>query len=88
MRLQDVKSLHESIVRGWQQWVTDAPDKWKEDGFLTSKYPISVASLYGQDQPLTVDDDAHANALAESFGQDNNYGKLRVFSFALASHIE
>lgn len=85
LRLTDLQQLHEGIITQWQNWITRAPPEWKADGFLTSRIPISVSCQYGQDQPLEIDE---AQTLRQDFIEDCKFSDLRMFSFALATHIE
>lgn len=85
LRLGEMKQLHTDICEKWWDWVENAPDHWKSDGFL-NRIPISVACRYGQDQPLDIT--THKQQLMQEFSANIQARRLRFFSFALATHIE
>ncbi|KAG1721617.1 hypothetical protein EDB19DRAFT_1835403 [Suillus lakei] len=43
LHLEDLKALHTYIVSDWDEWVHNAPVSWKDDGWLQSHAPLSVA---------------------------------------------
>lgn len=85
LRLIDVRHLNRRIERDWTKWVEDAPAAWKEDGFLLDHIPITVASRFGQDQPICAmssrDDEA------DNWNQERDYRKIRFVSVGLATHV-
>src|SRR5262245_40865341 len=54
MTLSDTMQMDKHIQDDWKNWVSNAPDHWKRDGFLNHRIPISVACRYGQNQPLDI----------------------------------
>jgi hypothetical protein len=56
LRLIDVLALHEGM-KSYDEWVENAPEAYKDDGFLGAHVPIAVSSRYGQNQPLYEDDE-------------------------------
>jgi hypothetical protein len=86
MTLPDLVELDDNIVNNWDDWVSEAPDEWKSDGFISSVVPITVACRYGQDQALEIDD--HQHVLAREFSETTKFKDLRCYSFALATHME
>jgi hypothetical protein len=81
-----LKALHKAMVTGWSQWVRDAPDSYKADGFLEGHKPISMASKHGQNQPIasrnTLEDDM------ASWNRGVDYSKIAVENIALATHLK
>lgn len=71
----------------FQSWVDGAPLSYKLDGFLTDHIPISVTSIYGQNQPLPVDERYDLED-AENWSRTRDFRCMKYVSFALASHVE
>jgi hypothetical protein len=80
-----LKALHAALLSGWSQWVEDAPESYKLDGFLESHRPISMVTKHGQNQliasPTTLDVDM------ASWDTERDYKKIRHVNFGLATHI-
>jgi hypothetical protein len=78
--------LNRIFKNSWEEWVENAPDEWKDDDWITTRVPISVAMRYGQNQPVEISgrgvDDAR-----RAWETDRQFGRLRYMSFAIASHL-
>lgn len=85
LRLLDLKFLNDNMEKFWLDWVNDAPEEWKKDGFITEHAPIAVTSRFGQDQPIC----SSINRVTESLSWLNErcYQKIRFVSIGLATHV-
>ena len=82
-----MKLLDSNMGTLFQSWVDGAPDSYKLDGFLTDHIPIGITSIYGQNQPLPVDE-RHEIEDARNWGRARDFKCMKYVSFALASHVE
>ena len=73
-------------MAGYRDWVDDAPDHWKVDGFLEDRSPIVVTSRFGQDARIAARGDEDREA--ESWESERDYSKLAFFTFAVATSIK
>lgn len=71
---------------GYQDWVDDAPDSWKRDGFLTSRKPIAVSIRYGQNHPIRLDID-NINIEATSWNQAKRFQEAKFVTIAIATQL-
>jgi hypothetical protein len=85
LRLDQVKQLDSLIQRKYVSYFEQAPSDWTKDKFFLDHRPISVTTLYGQNQPIAV----HGQEQQEqvNFGRDRLARALRSISFAIASDI-
>ena len=54
LNLDDLKEFDDLVVAGYREWVEEAPDQWKVDGFLENRSPIVVTSRFGQNARIAV----------------------------------
>jgi hypothetical protein len=87
LHLAYLKSLHSKMQRFFQSWVDEAPEDYKLDGFLTNHVPITITSLYGQNQPLPILEEQESED-AMNWSRIRNFGLMKYVSFSLASHVE
>jgi hypothetical protein len=86
MCLVDVTDLHNRIKDNYHTLVAQAPNDWKTDGFLENNIPISIASCYGQNQPILHQPNSAAEA--NTWLRDRDYlHNICYVSIALASHM-
>jgi hypothetical protein len=52
--LEKLKKLHQVMMRGFEPWVLDAPESYKDDNFLIEWTPIVITSRYGQNQSIRM----------------------------------
>jgi len=71
----------------WPEFVATAPASWKKDHWITTRSPVGVIGLYGQNQPIATDPD---DTLAEqaNWQTSRDYTKARWLSYAAATHYE
>lgn len=69
------------MLSSWDNYISNAPETYTADGFLSSVVPISVSCRYGQNQPLGPN-------LADSprwWQAYRNFKKIRYVCVALAT---
>jgi len=87
LTLNSLKALDKGIRRWYAPWVQEAPESYKSDKFFIDRIPISVTSMYGQNQPLAIwDDDAVEDT--DNWSRSRDFTKLRYVSVSIASHFE
>ncbi len=74
------------IVEGYREWVEDAPESWKADGFLTKNSPIIVTSRFGQNAAIVLQGNEEEEAAMWNVERD--YSKIAYLTIALATLIE
>ena len=78
--------MNDLIVKGYDDWVDEAPDAWKVDGFLLQRSPIVVTSRLGQNARIaTLGNEAQE---AEAWERERDYSKLAFVTFAIATSIK
>lgn len=70
----------------WTEWVENAPEEWKNDGFITEHAPIAVTSRFGQDQPICSSQERDNEA--QTWLEERCYHKIRFVSVGLATHVK
>ena len=86
LNFEDLQRLDTYIVQDYDDWVENAPDHWKVDGFLQNKSPIVVTSRFGQNARIATRGNETREASAWQLEQD--YSKLAFVTFAIATSIE
>lgn len=81
-----MKTLDRLIVDGYEEWVNDAPEEWKADGFIVRNSPIVVTSRYGQNAAIVVPGNEQREAT--SWDLERKHSKIAYLTFALATSIE
>lgn len=71
----------------WDDWVHDAPESWKSDGFLENNVPVACTIRYGQNQPICISED-NAPQERETWRTDRRLSDLRLVVFSIAHHIQ
>ena len=81
-----MKRLDRMIIRSYADWVEDAPEEYKSDRMLMSKFPVAITSRFGQNQELAssieLREEEHDN-----WDRDRDYTRIRYLTLALATHI-
>ncbi len=86
LNFEDLKLLDALIVEGYHDWVDNAPERWKVDGFLQNKSPIVVTSRFGQNARIAAP--GNESQEAEAWQLERDYSKLAFVTFALATLIK
>ncbi|KAG6369980.1 hypothetical protein JVT61DRAFT_12616 [Boletus reticuloceps] len=88
LTLEQFRNLHRHFRHAWSDWVNNAPQEWKEDGFLVNNTPVAITLHYGQNQMLRqrLDDDS-MNQERHNWELDHDYTNILTFTFSLASHV-
>lgn len=73
-------------MAGYHEWVDNAPDHWKADGFLEDKSPIVVTSRFGQNARIATPGDEDYEA--DGWQLERDYSKLAFLTFAIATSIK
>ena len=86
LNFENVKCLDSLVLEGYKDWVENAPDHWRIDGFIDKRSPIVVTSRFGQNARIAVPgkEDEESNA----WGLERDFSKLAFFTFALATSIK
>ncbi|KAG1811023.1 hypothetical protein EV424DRAFT_1542652 [Suillus variegatus] len=87
LRLEDLKALHAYIVSDWDGWVRNAPASWKDDGWLQSRAPLSVACRYGQNQAIASLNPTARCVEAANWQAEREYSNIRYMSMAIATDL-
>jgi hypothetical protein len=87
LTLNALKTFDAAIKRWFPIWMHSAPHSYKSDGFFLDHIPISITSIYGQNQPLAMwDDDADEDT--QNWSRSRDFSKLKYISVSIASHFE
>jgi hypothetical protein len=86
LNIPEMKMLHERLTTSYDNWIANAPESYKKDGFFTSRRPVGITSRFGQNQPLGA---SVQNAVVEdrNWDDDRPWHKLSHVTAALATHI-
>ena len=85
LNFESLSSLDSLVVRGYKRWVKNAPQHWKEDGFLKNSSPIVVTSRYGQNAAIALHGNEQQEAAAWEL--DRDYSKISFLTVAIATSI-
>ena len=85
LNLEDVKSLDEAMVEGYEEWVEKAPSKWQADGLFKYNAPIVLTSRFGQDTAIAIPDNEEEEG--DSWQKERDFSKVAFLTFALATSI-
>lgn len=86
LNIDDVKSLDDAIVAGYDEWAKNAPLKWKADGLFENNVPIVVTSRFGQNTRIAVTNNEEEEA--HNWNTERDFSKIAYLTFALATSIE
>lgn len=86
LNFEDLRDFDALLVRGYDDWVENAPEHWKADGFLSGNSPVVVTSRYGQNAEIALPNNQQREAV--SWELDRDYSKIAFLTFALATKIE
>lgn len=86
LNLDDLKEFDDLVVAGYREWVEEAPDQWKVDGFLENRSPIVVTSRFGQNARIAVP--RNETEEAKEWESERDYSKMAFVTFALATLIK
>ena len=84
---RDVRRLHRAVEERWGSFVDDAPDDWPKD-FLSQVRPTLVAMRYGQNKPISLEDDDALDSEARSFDKKINWNVVKYMNVAIAGTIK
>ena len=85
LTLRQLKALDDTIRREFDRWIRRAPESYK-DHFLSTRYPVAITSLYGQNQPRALDGEEEE----EEFGnwtRNRDFSRIKYLNIALATHL-
>ena len=68
-------------------FVCDAPEEWKKDEWFTSRSPVGIIAIYGQNQPVAITGEV-AEQETQRWTESRNFAKAKWFSYAAATHYE
>ncbi|KAH9028468.1 hypothetical protein EDB83DRAFT_2678647 [Lactarius deliciosus] len=83
---RNTEKLDELISEGYKEWVENAPNSWKKDGFLEKHSPIVVTSRYGQN--VEIAEGGNKTREASHWNKERDYSKVAFTTVALATLIE
>jgi hypothetical protein len=86
LNFEDIQSLDNHLVDGYDDWVNGLPNHWKRDGFLEKHTPILITSRFGQNASIALPNNEDQEA--EDWHQERDYSKIAFLTFALATSIE
>jgi hypothetical protein len=86
LNLRQLKNLDRELCQGFNAWVREAPDTFN-DTFLATRHPVIITSLYGQNQPLSVDQEQDAEASA-NWSRYRNFSQIKYLTVAIATHLK
>jgi hypothetical protein len=86
LNFEELSELDSLVVAGYDDWVDNAPDRWKVDGFLKKNKPILVTSRYGQNARIAIL--GNESQEAESWQAERDFSKLSYFTFAIATSVK
>jgi hypothetical protein len=84
--LEDLRNLDNLLVHGFSDWVHNAPQNWKLDGFITQNSPVVVTSRYGQNTAIALEGNITEEAAA--WDRDRDYSKIAFLTVAIATSIK
>lgn len=71
----------------YDDWVSEAPDAWKADGWLQENRPISISTCHGQNQKTCSDDPIQKERQILAWEEELHWEKIHCVRFSLASEI-
>jgi hypothetical protein len=83
--IADIRQFNTLLIQGWLPFVSEAPDEWKEDGFIEEHVPIGVTSRFGQNQPICLPNEELNEA--NIWEAERDYRKVKYVSLSLATDI-
>lgn len=86
LNLEDLKNLDNILIHGFSDWVNNAPENWKLDGFITQNSPVLVTSRYGQNAAIALEGNNAEEAAA--WDRDRDYSKVAFLTVAIATSIK
>jgi hypothetical protein len=86
LNFEEVKELDVEMKSKYKRWVANAPNEWKEDGFLATHSPIAVTTKYGQN--TRVAEEGREAIEAETWESERDFSKLACMTLALATSIQ
>ena len=87
LNLTELRFLHDLVRLHWDPFVEAAPASWKNDLWITSRSPVSIVSLFGQNQPLATTGEA-ARIEGSNWRKSRDYTQAKWLSYAVATHYE
>ena len=86
LNYEELKTLDGLMVRGYDDWVEEAPRSWKADGFLEKSSPVVVTSRFGQDARIGLRGSEERES--ESWRLERDYSKVAFLTIAIATSIQ
>jgi hypothetical protein len=87
LTLPELKTLNNNIIQGWSEFVENAPASWKKDEWITSRSPVGVVCLYGQNQPIVTSAESMANEM-NNWRTSRDYSKAKWLSYGVTTNFE
>ena len=87
LNLYELRLFSDLVRLHWNQFVEDSPEVWKEDQWITTRSPVGIISLYGQNQPLATAGEP-ASLEGARWRESRDYTKAKWLSYAVATHYE
>jgi hypothetical protein len=85
LNLEKLKKLHQVIRGGFEEWVLEAPESYKDD-FLMDRTPIVITSRYGQNQSIGVqEEDVGIDEC--NWDLERDFELIRYITVAIATHV-
>ena len=84
--MEDLRNLDNKLVQGFSDWVNNAPQNWKLDGFISQNSPVIVTSRYGQNAAIALEGNRSQEAAA--WDRDRDYSKIAFLTVAIATSIK
>lgn len=76
------------VKEKYDGWVNDAPAAWKKCRFLEENKLCLVSCLYGQNQPIMVQNGRYLDEEARSWSRMRDFSKMRSLTVAIATRCE
>lgn len=85
LTLHEARRLNDKMREDWDSWVRNAPDSWKDDGFIVENVPVALTMRYGQNQKLEIDEARDIER--ENWDRDRDMEHIRLLAVSIAHHI-
>ena len=85
--MQDLKMLHTRMKTSYAEWLANAPESYRSDGFFTSRQPVAITSRYGQNQQIGGSE-TNAEEEDRNWDIDRPWGEISHVTVALATHVQ
>jgi hypothetical protein len=86
LNLQAMKRLDQMILRSYAEWITGAPEEYKTEDMFSTRKPVTITSIFGQNQELASSVELR-NEEHDNWERDRDYARIRYLTLVLATHI-